>query len=105
MQNQFEVFFMFGQGISCNDAKSIIENGGQLVDVRSPMEHQQFAIPGSINIPLQHLGMANEHLDPAKPVILYCRSGARSGQAQMYLNQMGYSETYNLGSVNSYFTC
>ena len=96
---------MFGQAIGCEDAKTIIENGGQLIDVRTPMEYQQFAIPGAINIPLQELQFHVEKLDPKKPTVLYCRSGARSGHAQMMLNQIGFKETYNLGSVNSYFTC
>ena len=96
---------MFGQSVSCNEAKSLVEQGAQLVDVRTPMEYQQFAIPGAINIPLQELSYKVQQLDPEKPTILYCRSGSRSGYAQMMLNQMGFKETYNLGSVNSYFTC
>ena len=96
---------MFGQIIACEDAKKIIEKGGQLIDVRSPMEHRQFAIPGSLNIPLQELMLHASMLDTEKPTILYCRSGARSGQAKRMLDQVGFKETYNLGSVNNYFSC
>ena len=95
----------FNQSISCPEAKSIIEAGGQLIDVRSPMEHAQFTIPGSKNIPLSDIGSAELHLDKSKPVIVYCQSGARSGHAQMVLTSMGFPEVHNLGSIQSYFSC
>ena len=88
----------FNQAISCPEAKSIIEQGGQLIDVRSPMEHAQFTIPGSKNIPLNEIGSAEAHLDKSKPVIVYCH-------AQMVLNSMGFPDVHNLGSVQSYFSC
>ncbi len=95
----------FNQSISCPEAKSILESGGQLVDVRSPMEHAQFTIPGSKNIPLNDIASAEQHLDKSKPVVVYCHSGARSGHAQMLLNSMGFSEVHNLGAIQSYFNC
>ena len=39
---------------------------------------------------------AAQALDKSKSYFIYCRSGARSGQACQLLNQMGIKATYNL---------
>lgn len=91
--------------IDCPQARQMVSQGAQLVDVRSPQEFAQGAIPGSKNIPLQTIQMAKEALDASKPVIVYCVSGARSSQAQMYLENMGFNSVHNLGSIQKYLTC
>ena len=96
---------MLTQTLPCKDAKVLLNQGGQLVDVRTPSEHQQFAIPGSTNLPLQEISAASESLDRDKPVMVYCQSGARSEQAKHFLNRMGFNTVYNLGSVQNYFSC
>ena len=65
--------------------------------------HQQFAIPDSMNLPLQEIGAASNRLDKDKPVMVYCQSGARSEQAKCFLNSIGFNQVYNLGSVLKYF--
>ncbi|MCW8928762.1 MAG: rhodanese-like domain-containing protein [Gammaproteobacteria bacterium] len=96
---------MLAQILSCQDARSVLNQGGQLVDVRTPSEHQQFALPGSTNLPLQEIGSASNKLDKNKPVMVYCQSGARSEQAKYFLNSMGFNQVYNLGSVQNYYNC
>ncbi len=91
--------------ISCPEAKNLIESGAQLVDVRSPMEYQQFNLPKAKNIPVQQINLAAEELDPEKPVVVYCASGGRSAMAQMLLQQMGFNQVYNLGSAQNYLSC
>ena len=41
------------QRISCADVQEMILAGGQLVDVRSPMEFHRGALPGAVNLPVQ----------------------------------------------------
>jgi len=94
---------MFEQ-IDCARARQLVSAGAQLLDVRTPGEFAQWAIPGSTNLPLHHLHHAEAYLQPGTPVVVYCRSGARSAQARVQLNAMGY-EAYDLGSVNRYFEC
>lgn len=101
---------MFGmnqsQQIDCPEARSMVSNhGAQLVDVRSPEEHSQGALPGSVNVPLQVLQQAHHKLDRSKPVIVYCVSGARAAQAQSFLQGLGFGHVRNLGSINKYLTC
>ena len=74
-------------------------------NVRTISEHQQFSIPGSMNLPLQEIGAASNRLNKDKPVMLYCQSGARSEQAKSFLKSMGFNQVYNLGSVLNYFNC
>ena len=78
------MFGMFNQPqqIECPEARHMVQNqGAQLVDVRSPEEHAQSTLPGSVNVPLQIMQNAHQKLDKSKPVIVYCVSGARSAQA------------------------
>lgn len=92
--------------ISCNDAKRIIDQGGQLVDVRTPEEHARFALPGSINIPVQLImASSRERLDPDRPVVVYCHSGTRSAAAENVLGIMGFKEVHNLGPAARYYQC
>jgi len=71
-------------------------NPHQLVDVRSGEENKQNRIAGSRHIPLQELGKRVPELDPNKPVLLYCQSGARSGMALRMLKGAGFSQAAHI---------
>ncbi len=79
------------------DYTSLVNNGAQIVDVRSPGEYQSGHIKGSINIPLQELGNKLNMLDKSKPIITCCASGMRSASAKSLLLQKGFSLVYNGG--------
>jgi rhodanese-related sulfurtransferase len=91
--------------ISCPEARQMINQGAQLVDVRSPAEYAGGAVPGSRNIPVQALGGHIGSLDPSRPVIVYCASGGRSAMATMMLKSAGFGEVRDLGSIRNFFTC
>ncbi|MFP4181271.1 MAG: rhodanese-like domain-containing protein [Desulfohalobiaceae bacterium] len=95
---------MFEQ-IDCPEAQRLVESGAQLVDVRGPDEYAQGALPGAKNIPVQVMAQQAGELEEHKPVVLYCATGARSTQAQMLLQQLGFAEVYNLGSIQKYYDC
>lgn len=78
-------------------------SGAMLLDVRTPQEYQDGHIPGSINVPLQSLGTA-EQIPTGKnaPLFIYCHSGARSGQAARLLARMGYTDAKNIGGFAAY---
>ncbi len=103
------MFGMFGNNgtqIDCPEARTLVQqHNAQLVDVRSPQEHAQGALPGSVNLPLQAIHAAERHLDRGRPVIVYCVSGARSAQAQAVLQQLGFDKVHNLGPIRKYLTC
>ncbi|MEI6584578.1 MAG: rhodanese-like domain-containing protein [Sediminibacterium sp.] len=69
-----------------------------LVDVREPHEHTDFNI-GGILLPLgQVQTMQIDDIEDLrdKEVFIYCRSGNRSGQACMILEQMGFTNLVNV---------
>jgi rhodanese-related sulfurtransferase len=70
-----------------------------LLDVRTPEEVEDGYIPNATNIDI-HLGQGFldeiEKLDKSKTYFVYCRSGARSGQACAIMNSVGFQNAYNL---------
>ena len=81
------------------DIKALIQKGAILIDVRTPAEFIGGAAPGARNIPLQELQHNIKALKKQnKPVVVYCRSGNRSGIAAQILNGKGI-EAYNAGSI------
>ena len=86
-----------------NNLKDLLKNPSTLlVDVRGPLEYELDHLPGARNIPLEEIA---DNLDEFKtlenPVVLYCRSGNRSGIALNILKQQGISQVYNGGSIEN----
>lgn len=67
-----------------------------LVDIRTPAEVAQGAIPRAVHIPMHLLPVRLGELPRDRDVVLYCRSGARSYHACQYLSQQGYDNMINL---------
>lgn len=91
--------------ISCEQLHQFLARGAQLIDVRSTMEYNQGALNGAINLPINTIQSSIESIDKSKPVLLYCRSGARSGMVQQFLISLGFQDVYNIGSYNKYAFC
>ena len=72
-----------------------------LIDVRTPLEYAQGHLAGSLNIPHEQVEDIASAIGDQKdrPVILFCRSGARSGMALGLLLQQGYTNLANGGGV------
>jgi rhodanese-related sulfurtransferase len=78
----------------------IKEKEAQLIDVREPFEFGSGTVQGAINIPLSSIAQEIHTLKKmAGPKVLFCRSGARSHQAAMFLEQNGLQEVYNGGGL------
>lgn len=69
-----------------------------LIDVRTPAEVAEVSIEGAVNIPLDQIP---DRLDEFKsmegPIVLFCRSGNRSGNAMGWLSQQGLDNLHNAG--------
>jgi NADPH-dependent 2,4-dienoyl-CoA reductase/sulfur reductase-like enzyme/rhodanese-related sulfurtransferase len=82
--------------VKANDNNSLL-----VIDVRTPEEFNDGAYPGSVNIPLDDLMDRLSELgsNPAREIVVYCASGARSAYAQRMLAQIGYSNVKNGGGL------
>ena len=87
---------LFGMGPAVNYAE-LLENGAQIIDVRSKGEYSGGHIKGSVNIPLDSLQHNLSKIKKDKPVITCCASGMRSAAAKNILKSSGFSEVYNGG--------
>lgn len=67
----------------------------QLIDVREPFEYEVSNLNG-LNIPLGGVVIESDKVSKDKPVIIQCRSGKRSAQAVMLLEQQGFDNLANL---------
>jgi rhodanese-related sulfurtransferase len=97
------VYFMFmkGSDVSSVEARQLVQAGARLVDVRSPSEFAAGHIPGAINIPVQQLDTRMNELQPKDAaVVVYCRSGHRSGNAARMLKSAGFAAVHDLGPMS-----
>lgn len=77
--------------------KKYLQEGAQLVDVRSASEFNSSNIEGSNNIPVQSIDQKMDTLDKSKPVIVYCAMGGRSNIAASKLKSNGFKVVNAMG--------
>jgi rhodanese-related sulfurtransferase len=83
-------------------AHAYVEDGAVLVDVRTPEEFAAGHIEGAINVPVQSLPAGSEAIPADRPVVVYCRSGARSARAAAMLLDAGWTQVYDLGPMSAW---
>ncbi|MBN8675086.1 MAG: rhodanese-like domain-containing protein [Chitinophagales bacterium] len=88
------------QNITAEELKARLDAGEKMniIDVREPHENAEFNIGGTL-IPLGKVqSMQIEEIEDLKQqeLIVYCRSGNRSGQACLFLDALGFTNTKNL---------
>lgn len=97
---------MFGRPIpeiTVEELKARRDRGDKitLLDVREPNEWVISDLPGSIKMPLGSLPHRFGELSQKAEIVVYCRTGGRSGNAVQFLRQKGYDKAFNLaGGIN-----
>ena len=73
--------------------------GALLVDVRTPAEQREGFIEGAslINSEDTLERLAEYGSDKSREIVVYCKSGGRSGMVAEYLREQGYKNVYNAG--------
>jgi rhodanese-related sulfurtransferase len=71
------------------------ENAIDLIDVREPYEHEAGRIEGAIHVEIPNLTAAAAQLDQQRPIVFYCRSGARSAMTTQAFRASGF-QAFNL---------
>ena len=102
----FVVIFLFLpklQAVSAEEGSRLIQQGAHLMDVRTVGEFQEASVPGSVNFPLQELESRFQAADIGKDetILVFCRSGNRSGSAKSLLTKLGYTSVKNLGAFGN----
>ena len=75
-----------------------------IVDVRRPDEFAESHIAGAINVPNEEITDEMPELLPDKDqlLLIYCRSGNRSKEASQKLADIGYTNVYEFGGINTW---
>lgn len=81
-----------------NEELQSIINNAYLVDVRTPAEYAEGNVPGSVNIPLDQVQNQLTKFKNHDNIVVFCRSGNRSGQAKAILEQNGFTNVVNGGT-------
>lgn len=81
-----------------NKLETLIEEGAFLVDVRNPDEFSLGHVKGSVNIPLGELPNRLAKFKDQNQIVVFCRSGMRSAQAKLILEQKGFTNVINGGT-------
>lgn len=81
-----------------NEELNNIINNAYLVDVRTPTEFAEGNVPGSVNIPLDQVQNQLSKFKNHENIVVFCRSGNRSGQAKAILEHNGFTNVVNGGT-------
>ena len=85
--------------ITVQELKEKLDKGEKfvLVDVREPHEREEFNVGGDF-IPIGKITSSMDHFagKEDEEIVVYCRSGNRSGQVQRYMMQQGFKNVRNL---------
>jgi rhodanese-related sulfurtransferase len=76
--------------VSREEARKLIDEGAQLIDVRADHEWEAGRIAGAAHVPLPELPQRLDEIDKGRPVVVYCRGGNRSTMATDALAEAGY---------------
>lgn len=95
------------QQISQEEAKTIMSTNQEAVilDVRTQEEYDSGHIKGAVLLPVDAITEETaQEVIPTKDtqVLVYCRSGNRSVTASKALAQLGYTEVYEFGGINTW---
>lgn len=77
----------------------LLEDNYIIVDVRTKEEYDEGHLKDALNIPFDEIREETE-LDKNKTILVYCKTGNRSGMAEDTLTELGY-EVYDLGAFDN----
>ncbi len=89
-----------GSTITVEELKEMIDSGKdfELIDVREPNEYEIVSIPGAKLIPKDQIlsGQALSQLPQNRPIVLHCKSGARSAEALAAVQAAGFGDAVHV---------
>jgi rhodanese-related sulfurtransferase len=84
--------------VDAEEFARLLKSENQLIDVRTPEEFAEGYIPDARNIDFRSEGFEQQlkSLDQSKPVLVYCKSGGRSGKTYTMLKDKGFDKVFDL---------
>ncbi len=82
--------------VNIDKVRELVENNAVIIDVRERREYENGHIKNSKNIPLSELRERVNEIPKDAPVYLHCRTGQRSYNATLALQNLGYTNIYNI---------
>ncbi len=83
------------------EAKDMVDNGAQWLDVRLPSEYESFHESDAVNIPLYFIRLKLSKLDENTTYIVCCDTGRRSSAGAFILNERGFNTRVLRGGLNT----
>jgi CoA-disulfide reductase len=90
--------------VQWHEINDILANGGNLIDVREPIERDMGMIDGSVNIPLGELRERLHEIPTGQDIYVYCQVGHRGYLASRILMQAGF-KVKNLDGGYKTYSC
>ncbi len=84
------------KNISSAEAKKMYDNNIKFIDIREEAEHEAARIPNTKLIPMSEIQERLDEIPKDEDIVIYCRTGNRSGILISQLIQFGYNNLYNL---------
>jgi CRP-like cAMP-binding protein len=85
--------------VDYSQARQVIAQGGQWIDVRLPSEFEHYRAEGAINIPLYSLRMKMNGLDRNRHYVVCCDTGRRSSACAYILSERGFTASVLKGGL------
>ncbi len=82
--------------VQVDGVRELVNQNACIIDVRERMEYDRGHIKDAINIPLSELRNRVDEIPQDRPVYLHCRTGQRSYNAALALQNLGYNNIYNI---------
>ncbi|NFN94583.1 pyridine nucleotide-disulfide oxidoreductase [Clostridium botulinum] len=82
--------------VNIDKVRELVENNAVIIDVRERGEYENGHIKNSKNIPLSELRERVNEIPKDAPIYLHCRTGQRSYNATLALQNLGYTNVYNI---------
>jgi len=82
--------------VNVDKVRELVESNAFIVDVREKSEYKRGHINNSVNIPLSEFRSRVTEIPKDVPVYIHCRTGQRSYNAVLTLQNLGYDNVYNI---------
>jgi CRP-like cAMP-binding protein len=87
--------------VDLEQARRIVEGGGQWLDVRLPSEFENYRMEGAVNLPLYFMRLKLKTLDRNVHYVVCCDTGRRSSAGAYILSERGFQASVLRGGLAS----